>query len=72
MLLAITEKHVGEMSVEETEETLTDPEGRIIKQIIVDDISQTEKLFDDLMGSAIGPRKSFIKEHSKEANGNAI
>lgn len=63
-------KGLGEMSEEETEETLTDPDNRIIKQITVDDAIAAEKLFDDLMGTAIGPRKRFIQEHSKEAVGN--
>lgn len=55
------------MSVEETEETLTDPDNRDIKRISVEDIEGTNKLFDDLMGAAVIPRKAFIKEHSKEA-----
>lgn len=59
------------MDVEETEETLTDPANRIIKQITIDDSEETDKLFDDLMGAAIIPRKIFIKEHSKEAIYNA-
>lgn len=67
MLLVIIDKHVGEMSEEETEETLTNPKERIIKQVTVDDIKATDKLFDDLMGSAIGPRKQYIKTHSEEA-----
>ena len=60
-------KGLGEMSVEETEETLTDPNNRIIKQITVTDIAAADKLFDDLMGDSVVPRKAFIKEHSKEA-----
>ena len=60
-------KGLGEMSVEETEETLTDPNNRDIRQITVEDIESTNKLFDDLMGAAVLPRKAFIKEHSKEA-----
>lgn len=60
------------MDVEETEETLTDPEQRIIKQITVEDIQATNALFDNLMGQAITPRKAYIKEHSKEAVGNGI
>lgn len=54
------------MSVEETE-ILTDPAQRIIKQITVEDVKKADKLFDDLMGDAIIPRKLFIKQHSKEA-----
>jgi len=63
-------KGLGEMSVEETEETLTDPNNRIIKQITVEDAAAASKLFDDLMGTAIIPRKNYIKAHSKEAIGN--
>ena len=58
------------MDVEETEETLTNPDNRIIKQITIDDSEETDKLFDDLMGTAIVPRKNFIKIHSKEATYN--
>ena len=60
----------GEMDVEETEETLTDPDNRIIKQITIEDAAAAGKLFDDLMGTAIVPRKNYIKAHSKEAIGN--
>lgn len=59
-------KGLGEMDVKETE-VLTDPEQRIIKQITVEDAKAADKLFDDLMGNVITPRKDFIKEHSKEA-----
>ena len=55
------------MSVEETEETLLDPEQRIIKQITVEDIDAANILFDQLMGTGVAPRKAFIKAHSKEA-----
>ena len=64
-------KGLGEMSVDETEETLTDPDNRIIKQITVEDAAAADKLFNDLMGTAIIEMKNFIKEHSKEATYNA-
>lgn len=64
-------KGLGEMSVDETEETLTDPNNRIIKQITVKDAEAADLLFNDLMGTAITKRKTFIKEHSKEATYNA-
>ena len=64
-------KGLGELSPEETEETLIEPENRIIKQITVEDIQATDKLFDDLMGTAVVPRKLYIKEHSQEATYNA-
>lgn len=64
-------KGLGEMDVEETEETLTDPENRIIKQITVEDVKAANNLFEDLMGTAITPRKKYIQEHSAEATYNA-
>jgi DNA gyrase subunit B len=60
-------KGLGEMSEDETEETLTDPNQRIIKQINVSDVKQANVLFEQLMGTAVTPRKAYIKEHSKEA-----
>ncbi len=60
-------KGLGEMSVEETEETLTDPNNRILRKVTVNDIPAANKLFDDLMGSLVTPRKEYIKLHSKEA-----
>ena len=63
-------KGLGEMSTEETEETLTDPNNRIIKQITVEDINSTNILFEQLMGTGITARKAYIKEHSHEATYN--
>lgn len=54
------------MDVSETD-ILVNPEKRNIKQITVNDIKATDILFDQLMGTAVSPRKEFIKKHSKEA-----
>lgn len=64
-------KGLGEMDVDETEETLTDPNNRIIKQITVNDVKSTNELFENLMGSGTIARKDYIKEHSNEATYNA-
>ena len=64
-------KGLGEMDIDETEETLTDPENRILKQVTVNDAAAADKLFDDLMGTAVIPRKDYIKAHSEEARYNA-
>ena len=61
------DKYVGEMSVEETEETLTDPNNRIIKQITINDVKAADELFETLMGSSASLRKEYIKNHSEEA-----
>ena len=59
-------KGLGEMSPDETS-ILVDPDKRIIKQVTVEDIAAANKLFDDLMGTQIIPRKRFIQQHSAEA-----
>ena len=64
-------KGLGEMSVEETEQTLTDPTQRIIKQITVEDAAAADILFEQLMGTGIVARKEYIKNHSEEAMYNA-
>ena len=63
-------KGLGEMSVEETEETLTDPNQRIIKQITVEDTNAANILFEQLMGTGVTARKEYIKAHSSEATYN--
>lgn len=64
-------KGLGEMDVEETEQTLTDPKERIIKQITVDDVNVANILFEQLMGTGVTARKQYIKDHSWEATYNA-
>ena len=59
-------KGLGEMDAEETT-ILVDPNERIIHQVTVEDVKAADKLFDDLMGTQIIPRKRFIQQHSKEA-----
>lgn len=59
-------KGLGEMDVDETD-VLVNPELRNIRQITVEDAIVADALFDDLMGTAIAPRKEFIKQHSQEA-----
>ena len=63
-------KGLGELDVEETEETLANPEQRIIRQVTISDTEKAKKLFDDLMGTAVTPRKDYIKTHSEEAKYN--
>ena len=59
-------KGLGEMDKDETV-ILLDPEQRIINQVTVEDAKAADRLFDDLMGDAVTPRKRYIQEHSAEA-----
>ena len=60
-ILLIEWNGLGEMSVDETEETLTDPNNRIIKQITIEDVEKANKLFDDLMRNKGNSKKRFYK-----------
>lgn len=59
-------KGLGEMDKEETT-ILLEPDQRIINQVTVEDAKAADRLFDDLMGEAVVPRKKYIQEHSAEA-----
>lgn len=63
-------KGLGEMDAEELEEALLDPNTRVLKQITIDDYKKAQGLFDDLMGTAVSPRKAYIEKHSKEVDVN--
>ena len=59
------------MDAEELEETMLNPANRVLKQITMEDIGKTKKLFDDLMGEKVPPRKEYIRKHSEETYYNA-
>ena len=60
-------KGLGEMDAEETEDTLINPENRIIKRVTVEDVELANKLFENLMGTSVDSRKEYITTHAKEA-----
>jgi len=61
-------KGLGEMNPEELWETTMDPKNRILKQVSARDAEAASKVFEMLMGSEVGPRKSFIQTYAKEAS----
>lgn len=61
-------KGLGEMNPEELWETTMDPKNRILKQVSARDAEEANRIFEMLMGSEVGPRKSFIQTYAKEAN----
>ncbi len=60
-------KGLGEMNPEELWETTMDPARRILKQVVIEDAQEADKIFDMLMGTDVPSRRSFIQSHAKEA-----
>jgi DNA gyrase subunit B len=61
-------KGLGEMNAEELWETTMDRTTRTLKIVSVHEAGEADRVFEMLMGSEVGPRKSFIQTHAKSAN----
>ena len=57
-------KGLGEMNPEQLWETTMNTERRVLKQVMVEDAQEAERLFDILMGEVVEPRKHFIQSHA--------
>jgi len=60
-------KGLGEMNSEQLWDTTMNPETRILKRVSIEDAVNADRVFSDLMGSDVNPRKLFIIERSHEA-----
>ncbi|MBU4375796.1 DNA topoisomerase IV subunit B, partial [Patescibacteria group bacterium] len=57
-------KGLGEMNPEQLWETTMDPQKRIVKQVMIEDVAKADEIFEILMGGDVAPRKHFIQTHA--------
>ena len=60
-------KGLGEMNAEQLWDTTMNPEFRILRQIMIDNATETDRVFSMLMGDEVPPRREFIEKNATYA-----
>ena len=61
-------KGLGEMNPDELKETTMDQKNRTLRKVDITEAAEADKVFEMLMGSEVGPRKSFIQTYAHLAD----
>jgi DNA gyrase subunit B len=61
-------KGLGEMNAEQLWDTTMNPEFRTLRQITIDNATETDRVFSMLMGDEVPPRRDFIEKNAVYAN----
>tara|TARA_R110000787_G_scaffold85049_2_gene181827 strand:- start:8802 stop:10742 length:1941 start_codon:yes stop_codon:yes gene_type:complete len=61
-------KGLGEMNAVQLWDTTMKPESRTLRQIVIDNGAEADRVFSMLMGDEVPPRREFIEKNAKYAN----
>ncbi|XP_039047526.1 DNA gyrase subunit B, chloroplastic/mitochondrial-like [Hibiscus syriacus] len=61
-------KGLGEMMPAQLWETTMDPERRLLKQLVVEDAAESNRVFSSLMGARVDIRKELIQNSASQVN----
>ena len=61
-------KGLGEMTAVQLRDTTMSPEGRMLKQVTIENAAMADRTFSMLMGDDVPPRREFIEQNATYAN----